>query len=235
MAVTLWCEGGAMMIKRYALYFAPAEAGLWQAGSDWLGWDAATGRPTGQPAIAGLAVATAAPRKYGFHATLKAPFRLAEGVTPRDLHTALAALAGQLAPVPLPGLAVTRLGRFLALCPQPQPAALTRLAAEVVTAFEPFRAPLSVAEIARRQPDRLSPRQAELLHAFGYPYVFEEFRFHLSLTGDLAPEALAGFEPLAQAFFAPHLARPVQIDRLCLFGEDEGGRFHLLAAQALSG
>lgn len=224
-----------MMIKRYALYFAPADAGLWQAGSGWLGRDAATGRPVGQPAIAGLAAATAAPRKYGFHATLKAPFRLAAGTTPGALHAALAETAAALAPVPLPGLAVTRLGRFLALCPQPQPAALTRLAAEVVTRFEPFRAPLSAAETARRRPEHLSARQNELLRDFGYPFVFEEFRFHMSLTGDLDPAELDRLEPLATDFFAPHLARPVQIDRLCLFGEDETGRFHLLAAQALSG
>lgn len=224
-----------MMIKRYALYYAPAEAGLWQAGSGWLGWDTATGRPVGQPDLAGLNAATAAPRKYGFHATLKAPFRLAEGTAPAALHSALAKTAAALAPVPLPGLAVTRLGRFLALCPQPQPAALTRLAAEVVTRFEPFRAPLSAAETARRRPEHLSARQNELLRDFGYPFVFEEFRFHMSLTGDLDPAELDRLEPLAAEFFAPHLARPRMLDRLCLFGEDETGRFHLLAAQALSG
>lgn len=224
-----------MMIKRYALYFAPAEAGLWQAGSAWLGWDAATGRPLGQPDLAGLPDATAAARKYGFHATLKAPFRLAEGIAPAALQTALAKTAAALAPVPLPGLAVTRLGRFLALCPQPQPAALTRLAAEVVTRFEPFRAPLSAAEIARRRPEQLSARQRDLLTSYGYPFVFEEFRFHFSLTGDVDADTLERLAPLARDFFAPHLAQPLRLDRLCLFGEDETGRFHLLAAQALSG
>lgn len=228
-----------MMIKRYALYYAPSDAGLWRAGSDWLGWDALTGRPVGQPAVPRLAEATAAPRKYGFHATLKAPFRLAEGATPRGLHAALAGLADRLAPVPLPGLAVTRLGGFLALCPAPEAAPeasrLAALAAEVVRHFEPFRAALTEAEIARRQPERLSARQNQLLRDFGYPHVFEEFRFHLSLTGDLAPEELARIAPLAQAYFAPHLARPVMLDRLCLFGEDDTGRFHLLSAQPLSG
>lgn len=224
-----------MMIKRYALYFAPSDAGLWRAGSDWLGWDALTGRPVGQPAIPGLAAATAAPRKYGFHATLKAPFRLAEGVTPRGLQEALTGLASRLAPVPLPGLAVTQLGGFLALCPAPEAPGLAAFAAEVVRHFEPFRAALTEAEIARRKPERLSARQNQLLRDFGYPYVFEEFRFHLSLTGDLEPEELARIAPLAQAFFAPHLGQPVMLDRLCLFGEDDTGRFHLLTAQALSG
>lgn len=224
-----------MMMKRYAVYFAPSDAGLWRAGSDWLGWDACTGRPVGQPAIAGLAEATAAARKYGFHATLKAPFRLAEGQDPEALRAAVAAVAAALAPVPLPDLAVRRLGNFLALTPAPHGPELMHLAGEVVTRFEPFRAPLTAAEIARRHPDRLSPRQQALLNIYGYPFVFEEFRFHISLTGDLETEEIARLAPLARAFFAPHLARPVLLDRLCLFGEDAGGRFHLLAAHALSG
>jgi len=224
-----------MMIKRYALYFAPADAGLWRAGSDWLGWDACTGRPVGQPGIAGLSKATAAARKYGFHATLKAPFRLALGQSPETLRDAVAEVAAGLAPAPLPGLAVRTLGDFLALTPEPHGPELAHLAAEVVTRFEPFRAPLSDAEIARRQPDRLSARQRELLDSYGYPFVLEEFRFHISLTGGLEPEEIGRLAPLAQAFFAPHLAQPVALDRLCLFGEDDTGRFHLLAAHALSG
>ncbi|WP_110804259.1 DUF1045 domain-containing protein [Rhodobacter viridis] len=223
------------MIKRYALYYAPADAGLWRAGSDWLGWDACTGRPVGQPGIAGLSEATATARKYGFHATLKAPFRLAEDQTPEALRAAVAAMAAALAPVALDGLAVRQLGSFLALTPDTTGPALASLATEVVTRFEPFRAPLTAAEIARRRPDRLSPRQRELLNIYGYPFVFEEFRFHISLTGDLQPDEVARLAPLAQAFFAPHLEPAVTLDRLCLFGEDAGGRFHLLTAHALSG
>lgn len=229
-----------MMIKRYAIYFAPADAGLWRAGSDWLGWDAVTGRPVGPPALAGLAVAglaaaTRAARSYGFHATLKAPFRLAAGQTAQGLRHALAETAADLAPVPLPGLAVRPLGPFLALTLPTEAPALAQLATDVVTRLEPFRAPLTAAEIARRRPERLSPRQRELLDLYGYPFVFEEFRFHMSLTGDLPADELARLLPLAQDCFAPHLARPQVLDRLCLFGEDDTGRFHLLAAHALSG
>lgn len=225
-----------MMMKRYALYFAPADRGLWQAGAAWLGWDAETGLAVAHTDVAGLAAATLAPRKYGFHATLKAPFRLAEGATAEDLDQALAFEAAQIAPVVLPGLEVASLGgRFLALRPAGNEAGLGALAAEVVTRFEPFRAPPTAAEIARRNPEALSPRQRALLAAFGYPYVFEEFRFHLTLSGDLPKAELARLAPEAEAFFAPHLARPFRVDQLCLFGEAENGHFHLLSRHRLSG
>lgn len=224
-----------MTLKRYALYFAPAEAALWHAGSAWLGRDAETGRPASHPPFARIAAATEAPRRYGFHATLKAPFRLAHDATPAILRAAVAAEAARLAPVTLPGLRVARLGRFLALVPEIGAEDLAPLAAEVVTRFEPFRAPLTAAEIARRRPESLSARQRDLLTGFGYPFVFEEFRFHISLTGDVAAEEIDRLEPLAQAWFAPHLSRPFRVDQLCLFGEDLAGRFHLLSRHALSG
>ena len=224
------------MMKRYALYYAPADRGLWQAGAAWLGRDAETGQAVPHPEVAGLDVATLAPRKYGLHATLKAPFRLAAGVGADDLAEALAHAAAQIAPVVLPGLAVASLGgRFLALRPEGSEAGLMDLAAEVVTRFEPFRAPLTEAELARRKPETLSPRQRDLLVAFGYPYVFEEFRFHMTLSGDLPEAELARLAPEAEAFFAPHLARPFAVDQLCLFGEDESGLFHLLSRHRLTG
>lgn len=225
-----------MKIKRYALYFAPAPGRLMQAAAEWLGWDVEAGRAVAQPAIAGIEAATAAPRKYGFHATLKAPFRLATGATPDDLAEALGAAAHHIAPVALPGLGVASLGeRFLALRPDGGEADLGALCAEVVTEFEPFRAPLTNEEAARRNPASLSPRQRELMEAFGYPYVFEEFRFHMTLTGDLPAPELARFQAEAEAWFGPHLPRPFLVDQLCLYGEDEAGRFHLLSRHRLMG
>lgn len=225
-----------MKINRYALYFSPAARGLARAGADWLGWDAEAGKARAQPDLAGIAAATEAPRKYGFHATLKAPFRLADGVSADDLAEALGHAAAQIAPVALPGLGIATLGgRFLALCPEGNEAGLLDLAAEVVTRFEPFRAALSAAEIARRRPEGLTARQRDLLDAFGYPYVFEEFRFHMSLTGDLPAAELTRLRPAAEAHFAPHLARPFAVDQLCLFGEDDAGRFHSLSRHTLSG
>lgn len=225
-----------MQIKRYALYFAPAERGLWQAGAAWLGWDAETGCVVDHPAVAGLAEASAAPRRYGFHATLKAPFRLAPGRSADDLAEAIGHGVAQIAAVELPGLTVAGLGgRFLALRPDGNEAGLMDLAAEVVTRFEPFRAAPTAEELARRRPETLSPRQRDLVAAFGYPYVFEEFRFHMTLTGDLPAAELERLRPEAEAFFAPHLTRPFRVDQLCLFGEDDAGRFHLLSRHRLDG
>ena len=218
-------------MKRYAIYYAPPLGAFAQAGAAWLGWDAAAGAPVPQP-DPGLAAVTVAPRKYGFHGTLKPPFRLAEGQSFTALHTAVATLATHLAPVTLPGLRLRDLDGFLALTPEGDQAPLHALAAEVVTALEPFRAPLTAAEIAKRRPERLTPRQRDLLDAYGYPFVLEEFRFHLTLSDRLPePTALAA---QAQAHFAPHLPRPFTIDALCLFGEAADGRFHLMQRHPLT-
>ena len=77
---------------RYGIYVVP-KAALYRAGADWLGWDSETGRAAPQPALDGLpespAALTASPRRYGFHGTIKPPFRLAAGTDPAALAAAL--------------------------------------------------------------------------------------------------------------------------------------------------
>ncbi|OOY10949.1 phosphonate metabolism protein [Thioclava marina] len=224
---------------RYAIYYAPRD-GLMQAGSAWLGWDAVTGAEVAQPQLDGLPLPlseiTETPRKYGFHATIKAPFRLAEGLTGDDLGEALGALAGQLAPVTLDGLEVARLGDFLALRPVGDVTLLQAMAGEVVERLDRTRAPLSESELAKRNPEALSDRQRDLLECFGYPYVFEQFQMHLTLSGRLSPEVAEAVAVVARREFAPYLDAPHVIDSLCLFGEaPESGRFHLLHRYALTG
>lgn len=224
---------------RYAIYYAPRD-GLMQAGSAWLGWDAVAGTDVAQPSFDGLPLPlsgiTTTPRKYGFHATIKAPFRLAEGVTGDDLGEALGALSGHLAPVTLDGLEVARLSDFLALRPVGDVARLQAMAGEVVERLDRYRAPLSESDLAKRNPDALSPRQRNLLSRFGYPYVFEQFQMHMTLSGRLPPEAAEAVAAVARREFAPYLGGPHLIDTLCLFGEEpESGRFHLLHRYALTG
>lgn len=226
-------------MKRYAIYYAP-EAGLFaEQAAAWLGWDAASGTAVPQPDLPALprplSVLTAEPRKYGFHGTLKPPFRLAEGETPQGLMAAVAALAARLPACEMDGLALTRLGRFLALCPTGDTAGLEHLAAEVVRRLDSFRAPLTEDEIARRRPERLTHRQRELLDLWGYPFVMEEFRFHLTLTGGLDPWEMPVVETALIERFAPVQPAPFRVSDLCLFGEAEDGRFHLLHRYALTG
>jgi hypothetical protein len=223
-------------ITRYAVYYAPRPGAFSDRASAWLGWDAAHGRTLPQPVLPGLgdpAALTVDPRRYGFHGTIRAPFRAAEGLGPQDIGAAVAGLAARLAPVVCDGLQLENLHGFLALTPTGCEAALLELGAAVVEGTNSLRAPLTEAEIARRRPDRLSPRQRELLAQWGYPHVMEEFRFHLTLT-DRLPDP-APVQAALAAHFAPVLPRPFVIQDLCLFGEDAQGRFHLLHRYPLTG
>jgi putative phosphonate metabolism protein len=226
-------------IQRFAIYYAPRPGRFADVAAAWLGWDPGTGRDVRQPDIPGLpcplADLTGAPRRYGFHGTIKAPFRLADGADPADLKAATASLAARLGPVEMPGLRLSRIGGFLALTPDGDTGPLGALAATAVTDLDLFRAAPSEADIARRAPARLTPRQRELLVRWGYPYVMEEFQFHLTLTDNLSPDLAAA----TASVLAPHMASvtpsPFVVQDLCLFGEDDRGRFHLLHRYALSG
>lgn len=224
-------------MKRFAIYYAPEEGPFASAAAAWLGYDVVSGQTVAQPRFdlpRSLADATAAPRKYGFHATLKAPFRLAEGVTQQDLSAALAALAAQIPSVHLTGLRLVDLDGFLALVPQDPSAALQALCARLVQDLDGFRAALTPDEIARRRPDRLTPRQRALLEIYGYPYVLEEFFFHMTLTGQLALHEEPAFMRAITTHFADSVPQPLVLASVCLMGEDATGRFHLLERHALS-
>jgi putative phosphonate metabolism protein len=225
--------------RRYALYWTPEPGPLAAFGAAWLGWDAETGQAVPHPPVAGLpgplAALTEAPRRYGLHATIKPPFRLAAGTAAADLDAAAAALCARLAPVEVAGLVLTALGPWLALTPEGDATALGALAAAVVAGLDAFRAPPDAAEIARRNPPALSDRQRALLDRWGYPYVMEEFAFHITLAGPLPPEAQAPLAAAARPCFAPLLPRPFRIDRLALCGEGADGRFRLLRRYPLTG
>ncbi|THD76713.1 DUF1045 domain-containing protein [Thalassobius vesicularis] len=223
--------------KRFAVYFAPEPGLLAEFGADWLGWDLAKGQPAEHPVIEGLDIAalTATPRKYGLHGTIKPPFRLAEGTDSPALEAAVAALCAILRPLTLDGLELTRLGGFLALTVTGDTAPLSTLAAHVVRDLDSFRAPPSEAELLRRRKANLSPRQEELLTRWGYPYVMEEFRFHITLTGKMPRNHAETVHQQMDPVIAPLLPRPFVVSSLCLVGEDEDGMFHLIHRYALSG
>ena len=214
-------------MKRFAVYYAPEPGAFADAAAAWLGWDSVSGRTVAQPS-AELAGRTTEPARYGFHGTIKPPFRLAAGFGLADLHHGLHDLAVSLSPVEMPGLDLVQIDGFMALVPQGDSLALRDLASRVVVGLEPFRAPLNAAEIARRRPERLTLRQRQLLDAFGYPYVMEEFQFHLTLTDRLTEAEAAPLRTLALAYFGPHLPRPFRLTELCLFAQTQAGVFHLL-------
>jgi hypothetical protein len=188
------------------VYFAPSPGTLgWLAGSHWLGRCAALLQPLPQLDIHGVPAdalyrLTAAPRRYGWHATLKAPFALAPGVDWMTLHHAVQTVAQELRAFELPPMQVQRLGDFLALVPAPSHAAnaaLGHAAAACVTHLQPLAAPLSDADLARRRAVGLTAQQDALMLRWGYPFVLEEFRFHMTITG--APVAAISATSVARS------------------------------------
>jgi hypothetical protein len=199
------------MTERFAVYYAPAtDSALWQRAEDWLAQE------DRQPL-------TVSARRYGFHATLKAPMVLAAGAERAQLEMALAEFADGHRPVRLSGVAPRLIDGFLALTCEPQPQALTDFAATVVTDFERFRAPLEPAERERRLRAPLTARQIELLDEYGYPFVLEEFLFHMTLTDRLPSERRGELVAAATEWFADELAEPIVLDRLVLFHEAAPG------------
>jgi putative phosphonate metabolism protein len=228
------------MFTRYALYYAPAAGSdLARLGAAWLGRDAEAGpvpmAVADLPGCRAMADLTVSARRYGLHGTLKPPMRLAEWRSPDDLAEAAAAWAAARAPVDLGPLVLGRLGRFLALVPERQPQALVDFAADLVRDLDRFRAPPAPEELARRRQHGLTPRQEALLAAWGYPFVMEELRFHVTLTDALEPDEIDTVQAAAEAHFAPVLGRPETMAELALFAEDAGGLFHLVRRLPLQG
>ncbi|MEM7744946.1 MAG: DUF1045 domain-containing protein [Pseudomonadota bacterium] len=223
---------------RYAIYYAPPEgSGLAAFGAAWLGWDAATGQPAAHPDL-GLDAArlTSTPRKYGFHGTLKPPFRLADGTDRTQLSAAVAGVAARHNCFDLP-VRLARLGRFCAVVPvgeAPALAALAALAGDCVQALDRFRAPPTAKELTKRRAGGLSPAQEANLTAWGYPYVLDEFRFHLTLTGALAAEEAEAVEATLADATAGLTAEPLPVREICLFGEEADGHFRILERHALT-
>jgi len=230
------------MTSRYAVYYTPPpNSALARFGAAVLGYDC--DRATAVPrcdwesvSAAAAEAATTEPARYGFHGTLVAPFALGLGATEAALADAVRAVAVARSAVALGPLVVRTIGRFTALVPAVPDDAIAALATNCVEACDSFRAPLTDADRARRLASGLTPRQVALMDRWGYPYVCEEFRFHMTLTGPL-PEAERGpwrarLEDAARAQ-APD---PVIIDALSLVVQEERvGRFRVLTRHPLTG
>lgn len=225
---------------RYALYYSPPAAlPITLACNALIGRDPVSGKALAQPDLPGLsrpiAELTEAPRKYGLHGTLKAPFRLREGREAGDLLAAARALCATIPAFDLPSLDLTKDWPFLALVPTTPSLALNGLAEALVTGLDDFRAPLTEAERVRRRADELPPHKRELLERWGYPHVLDEFRFHLTLTGRLEPEETAPVRAAYAAHLAPLLPAALPVSDVCLFGEEAGGGFRLVTRIPLGG
>jgi len=225
---------------RYAIYYAPEQASdLNRFGAELLGYDAFGGEDLPFPEDVASAAPdwrdlTADPRKYGFHATLKAPFSLAQGRTEAELLAACAAFAATPRAIPVIRPMVGSISGFIAVIPAEPPRDLIRLAADCVSEFDTFRAPLTETDRARRNPSRLTSAQRDHLDRWGYPYVMEEFRFHMTLTGRLDASRLESVLAMLSNRFSTLGLETLAIDRLALFRQDGAdSRFRVVRQHVL--
>ena len=215
------------MTRRYAIYFAPPPGSELEAfGRRWLGRDHVTGDLVESEAIDGLSGdhqqrITKSARHYGFHATLKAPFALREGYTGDELHKAAEQFALRRKIFEAPPLKLSSLSRWIALTLSTPSPEMDALAEDCVRDFEPFRAPLSDHDIERRRKNGLTPRQDGQLLAFGYPHIFEDFHFHMTLAGPLELPEKDKILDLLRDRAAPLENHPLLVDAIAIYEQPD--------------
>ncbi len=228
-------------MPRYAIYFVPAiETEFFRFGSAVLGYDCYTGQKVDRPAALDAEPdlwdrLTAEPRRYGFHATLKAPFQLSPSCTEAQLVSALHSFAGLGHAIPALTPTVRMLSGFAAIVPATASPALDELASKCTTIFDAFRAPMSAQERARRVASGLNQSQIENLDRWGYPYLFTDFRFHMTLTSkvdlDRRNDVLA---TLQGALSRACKDRQLAIERISLvLQNDESSSFRVIEQATL--
>ncbi|MCC8957601.1 DUF1045 domain-containing protein [Bradyrhizobium sp. Pear77] len=214
---------------RYAIYYTPAQKHpLTEAARAWLGRDAFSGCSLAVPVKLGPAggphlfrdTMTAAPRRHGFHATLKAPFQLRESCSVEELERAIRRFAAAWPPCPIGPLKIKLLSGFFALEPVGPIPALRGLASRIVEKFDVFRAPLSQSELRRRLRRPLDETETTYLVQWGYPYVFDRFRFHMTLTDRVPAQSRPDVQQELNAVFAPLLSEDYRVDALSLFVQE---------------
>ncbi|MDR1125369.1 MAG: DUF1045 domain-containing protein [Deltaproteobacteria bacterium] len=214
---------------RYAVYFVPGPASrLAGLANNLLGRESENARRLPQPSLPGcpparLEAITDEPRRYGLHATLKPPFYLAPGCTEGDVVEMAGRFAAAWRPFNLSGLKIKCISSFLALVPDAPKAGnsarerLRALADAALTGFDRLRRPPTAGEIAERAGRSLSPRQLDYLKRWSYPYVLEDYRFHLTLTGHLRDREEAGkIKDIFADYLAESLPLPLAIDSVCI-------------------
>jgi len=215
---------------RHAAYFAPAlQSQAWGLGSQWLGRCAHQMTPLKQPQFENLSSEvfeklTRAPRLYGWHATLKAPFELNSNAKLEELRSAFRQLANNTVNAFHLPLKLVEMGNFLALVPSQPSQELHKVAEQCVRDLHALTLPLSETELQRRTGAGLTARQKELLHAWAYPFVMDQFQFHLTLSGslqDVESHVKQNLKAAAQEWFAPLLKEGLEIDAVTWFSQDQ--------------
>ncbi|MDR1039556.1 MAG: DUF1045 domain-containing protein [Deltaproteobacteria bacterium] len=230
------------MTERYCVFHVPdPQAFLYALGSSALGRCIRTGQalepPWPEAAAKDFPPCPTRAAVYGFHATLVAPFESL--VPPETLTETLRRTALGLEAVPLGPLELRLMPTgFPALAPRRPPDALGDLEGVLVKAFAGFRLPPGPEELARREP--LTARQRDLARKWGYPFVFDEFRYHLTLgdrlqgPGDAPDPRTLNLLDLLSSLLTEELLEGCSVDALSLARQSRAGApFHVLAVTGL--
>lgn len=224
-----------MNFKRYAIYYVPSNNLFYKLGSSWLGWDTISGQPASQPetdSAVNIQKITEAPRKYGLHATIKAPFRLGNNVNALELERQLEILCGSIKPIEFK-LKLSELSGFFALTPTVKNTEIRNLHTKVVRKLDYFRAQPTKEEIIKRRENQLTSEQDQNLIKWGYPYIFEDFYFHITLTGKIPEDLRNKVKDEIENFFQPVLQQKINLSELALVGEATDGNFYVLRQMPL--
>lgn len=229
--------------SRYAVFYSPQRLhSLSTFARGWFGFDPEKGLRVELRETLGLSWSliesvTSEPARYSLHATLKAPFSLVTSRHLKSLRRATETLANSLSPITTGPLELTNLDGFLALCPTDHLQALSNLATRCVKELDMFRTPMSNEERERRiATTKLSPHQIGLLSEWGYPFVLDQFRFHITLTRRLTEMEQATLVPALKTRLERELRHPLTVDSICLYGDPGNDLpFLLIDRYALSG
>jgi hypothetical protein len=206
---------------RYAIYYAPEPGSPLHAfGQSWFSEDPSNASIVTALNPERIKMLSENSRRYGFHGTLKPPFGLNPASNLDALLDAAHVFAKMVAPVEIPPLELAIIGKFIALTPVTQSAALEKLSAACVRAFEAFRVPLTAEQLDSYKQNKLTVHQEQMLEHWGYPYVMEEFRFHISVTDRIEDaqereEVIDALKKLAM----PVLGRPTRLRELTVFSQ----------------
>lgn len=208
---------------RYIISFAPKSTSMfWKLGALWFGYDASRNAYTKNTLVPGMpkehhdaAVTTA--RRSGFNIILTGPFQLTAGMPEELLKTTISLYCQSLSTLQTGPLSIIETAHKLSISAQEISPQVQKLADDIVLEFNAFRLPAN--PLPEDSPIRaaLTPGQLKNLIEWGQPYIFEELKFQIPLTGRL-PEKMSGpLKSFLEGRFIECLKTGFEIDNLSLF------------------
>lgn len=212
--------------ERYFIAFAPSpKSSIWQVGSGWLAFNAATSSPPektytlGLPPEIHLQMVLPA-RKTGFNAILVAPFSLRVGISEENLCENIATFSQSITNFTTCLMKVKANGNKIGIEPLTLDKNISDLANLSVRHFNHFRETQPEKVINPKLKEMLTERQLENFIKWGHPYYFEDYKFQIPLTGAVPAKMVELLEQNLQKLFTKHLSQGLKVDSLTLFKQE---------------